>query len=135
MIKTYSDLSNLKTFLERFNYLKLEGQVGFNDPEVNRWLHQIFYHTKEWKETRTKIVMRDNGFDLGAPDRPILGRILIHHIEPITKQDILDRSAKLFDPENLISTSHVTHNAIHYSDENLLSKDFVERTPGDTKLW
>lgn len=133
--KSYSELITIPGFLDRVRYLKLEGHVGFESSEVYRWLHQKFYHTPEWKQLRNQIVVRDCGFDLAHPDRPIIGRVLIHHINQITKQDILDRSYKLFDPENLISVSHITHNAIHYGDENLLPEDFTERSPNDTCPW
>lgn len=133
--KSYSELITIPKFLDRVRYLKLNGHVGFESEEVYRWLHQKFYHTPEWKQLRNQIVIRDGGFDLAHPERPITGRVLIHHINQITKEDILERSYKLFDPENLISVSHITHNAIHYGDENLLPEDFTERSPNDTCPW
>lgn len=136
MSKSYSELILIDKFSERYNYLKLEGAVGFDDPEVTRWLHQRFYHTAEWKAIRDKIIIRDCGFDLAHPDHPITGRVIIHHINPIKIEDIKSRSNKLFDPENLISVSHFMHNAIHYGDPNFIPvDDYVERTPGDTTLW
>ena len=135
MSKSYSELIAIPKFIDRVRYLKLNGEVGFSSPEVHRWLHQIFYHTAEWKAIRDKVIIRDNGFDLAHPDHPIDGRIIIHHINQITKKDILERSNNLFDIENLISVSHLTHNAIHYSDETLLPEDYVGRTPDDTCLW
>lgn len=123
------------SFSERFKYLELNGVCGQEDPEVQRWLHQYFYRTPEWKSVRNKVLLRDQGRDLACEDRPIGGRLIVHHINPITKQDILDRSEKLFDPENLITVSHITHNAIHYGDDTTVVPDFTERKPGDTKLW
>lgn len=133
--KSYSELITIPKFSDRVRYLKLDGHVGFENSEVYRWLHQKFYHTAEWKQLRNQIIIRDGGLDLAHPDRPITGRVLIHHINQITKEDILDRSYALFDPENLISVSHITHNAIHYGDESLLPDDYVERTPNDTCPW
>lgn len=133
--KGYSDLTRLKTFKERYEYLRLNGVCGQDDSDVKRWMREYFYHTPEWRSIRTKILLRDNGMDLGCDGRPIHGRLIVHHINPITMQDITDRSDKLFDPENLITVSHITHNAIHYGDESTVVSDFVERTPGDTTLW
>ena len=118
-VKGYSELVHIKSFKDRFRYLQLNGACGQDDPEVQRWLHQYFYHTKEWQEARSKV----------------LGKLIVHHINPITKEDIINRSSKLFDPDNLITVSHITHNAIHYGNEETLVSDTEERKPGDTKLW
>ena len=132
---TYSELIQIPTFIDRFRYLKLSASVGEETYGWDRYLNQTLYKSKEWRETRERIIIRDDGCDLAHPDYPIGGRILIHHLNPITKRDILDRNPLIFDPENLVCISHITHEAVHYGSEDLLMKDPVERTPGDTKLW
>lgn len=134
-IKTYSELKTLTTFEERFRYLKLNGQVGKDTFGFDRWLNQIFYKDPEWKSIRDYVIVRDNGCDLGIDGYEINGRILVHHMNPITKMDIVERSEYLLDPEYLISTVHRTHNAIHYGDEDLLIKTPIERTKNDTCPW
>lgn len=134
-MKTYSELILIPDFIGRFNYLKLNGRTGEMNEEVNRYLNQYFYRTPEWKKVRREVLIRDGGYDLGISDRMIVGRHLVHHIEPITKRDVLERSSKIFDLDNLILVSHETHNAIHYGSEDLLLKDYVERKPGDTCPW
>lgn len=133
--KSYSELIKLGTFEERFEYLKLNGRVGESTFGYDRYLNQLFYTTAEWKAARNLVIIRDNGCDLGIDDRIIGGRIFIHHINPITKEDILNRHQKLFDPENLICVSKLTHDAIHYGDENLLIKAPIERSKNDTCPW
>lgn len=135
IIRTYSELITLPTFEERFNYLKLKGQVGKDTFGFDRWLNQIFYRDPEWKSIRDYVIVRDNGCDLGIDGYEINGRILVHHMNPISKEDILERSKYLLDPEFLISTVHSTHNAIHYGDEDLLIKTPIERTKNDTCPW
>lgn len=135
IIRTYSELVTLPTFEERFNYLKLKGQVGKDTFGFDRWLNQIFYRDPEWKSVRDYVIVRDNGCDLGIDGYEINGRILVHHMNPISKEDILERSKYLLDPEFLISTVHNTHNAIHYGDEGLLIKTPIERTKNDTCPW
>ena len=135
IIRTYSELITLPTFEERFNYLKLKGQVGKDTFGFDRWLNQIFYRDLEWKSVRDYVIVRDNGCDLGVDGYEINGRILVHHMNPISKEDILERSKYLLDPEFLISTVHNTHNAIHYGDEDLLIKTPIERTKNDTCPW
>ena len=135
IIRTYSELVTLPTFEERFNYLKLKGQVGKDTFGFDRWLNQIFYRDPEWKSVRDYVIVRDNGCDLGIDGYEINGRILVHHMNPISKEDILERSKYLLDPEFLISTLHNTHNAIHYGDEDLLIKTPIERTKNDTCPW
>lgn len=135
IIRTYSELITLPTFEERFNYLKLKGQVGKDTFGFDRWLNQIFYRDPEWKSVRDYVIVRDNGCDLGIDGYEINGRILVHHMNPISKEDILERSKYLLDPEFLISTVHNTHNAIHYGDEDLLIKSPIERTKNDTCPW
>lgn len=132
---TYSELIQIPTFIDRFRYLKLSASVGEETYGWDRYLNQTLYKSKEWRETRERIIIRDDGCDLAHPDYLIGGRILIHHLNPITKRDILDRNPLIFDPENLVCISHITHEAVHYGSEDLLMKDFVERTPGDTNLW
>ena len=135
-IRTYSELSKLKTFEERFEYLKLGGAVGKDTFGYDRYLNQIFYSTPEWKALRNSIIVRDNGCDLGVPGREITGnKIIIHHLNPITKADLLNRSEYLMNPEYLITTTHETHNAIHYGDDELLMKDPIERSKNDTCPW
>lgn len=135
MIRTYSELSKLNTFEERYRYLKLNGAVGEETFGFDRFINQILYKSPEWKQCRRDIIIRDNGCDLGCEGFEVRGRILIHHISPITVDDIVNRNPKVFDPENLILTSHNTHNAIHYGDENLLIKAPIERSKNDTCPW
>lgn len=133
-IKTYSELIELQTFEERLRYLQINGKVGDFTFNGYRQLNQILYKTYEWKNTRRKVILRDDGCDLADPDYPIIGDIYIHHIEPLTIEDILERRPCVFDLNNLISCSFTTHNAIHYSDEVVTSKPVV-RKPNDTCLW
>lgn len=135
IIRTYSELITLPTFEDRFNYLKLDGIVGQDTFGFDRYLNQIFYKSPEWKEIRDYVIVRDNGCDLGIEGREIHSRILIHHMNPISKEDILSRSRYLLDPEYLICTIKNTHDAIHYSDEKLLIKNPIERTRNDTCPW
>ena len=135
MKKTYKEAIRIPDFIDRFNYLKLNGGTCEMNEEVNRYLNQIFYHSPEWKRVRREVLIRDDGHDLGHPDRPITGRPIIHHINPITKQNVLDRDEIVFDLDNLILCSHETHNALHYGTDELLLKDYTERTPGDTCPW
>lgn len=135
-IKTYSELIKLPTFKERFEYLKLNGRVGEDTFGYDRYLNQAFYKSKEWQSIRNYVVTRDNGCDLGVPGREINGnKILIHHINPITKEDILNQSEKLLDPENLITTIKNTHDAIHYGSSDLLYEEPIERSKNDTCPW
>lgn len=134
-IKTYSELITLPTFEERYQYLRLNGRVGEETFGFDRWLNQRFYKDPEWLRIRDEVIIRDNGCDLAIPGREIHSRILIHHMNPITKDDILQRSRILLDPEYLICTIKNTHDAIHYGDENLLFKGLIERKPNDTCPW
>jgi hypothetical protein len=136
MIRTYTDLSELKTFKERFEYLKLsDGCVGNDTFGFDRYLNQRFYKTSEWRRLRDELILRDEGCDLGVDGYRIYGRIIIHHMNPITKDDILHQTDYLMNPDFLICTTHNTHNAIHYGDENLLITEPIERTKNDTCLW
>ena len=134
-IKTYSELITLPTFEERYRYLRLGGQVGEETFGFDRWLNQRFYKDPEWLRVRDEVIIRDNGCDLGIPGREIYSRILIHHMNPITKEDILRRSKFLLDPEYLICTIKNTHDAIHYGDEGLLIRDPIVRSRNDTCPW
>lgn len=135
MIRTYSEMCRLNTFKERFYYLKLDGIVGEDTFGSKRYLNQILYKTKEWLMLRDKIIVRDNGCDLGIVGREIFGRIVVHHINPITIEDVLNRNPKVFDPNNLITCSDMTHKAIHYGDEQLLISEPIERSKYDTCPW
>lgn len=134
-IRTYSELIQLPTFLERFNYLKLGGVVGKDTFGWDRYLNQKFYRSQEWQSLRNWVIIRDNGCDLGIPGREIQSRVYIHHMNPIGKADLLNMTEYLMNPDFLICVSLDTHNAIHYGDETLLILDPVVRQPGDTKLW
>lgn len=134
-IKTYSELIKIPTFEERFEYLRLNGIVGKDTFGFDRYINQKFYRSSEWKRIRDQVIVRDNGCDLGIEDRMIGGRILIHHMNPITDKDILNVTDLLLNPEYLICVSHITHNAIHYSDEKLLIKSPIVRTKYDTCPW
>ena len=134
-IRRYSELIKLETFEERFNYLKLNGTVGEETFGFDRYLNQAFYTSEEWKSIRNEVIVRDLGCDLGISDREITGRMLIHHMNPITKDDILNRSEFLLNPEYLITTVKNTHDAIHYGDSKLLVQAPVTRRPNDTCPW
>ena len=134
-IKTYSELITLPTFEERFAYLQLNGVVGRDTFGFDRYLNQNFYRSKRWRSIRDQIIIRDNGCDLGVEGYDIYGKILIHHINPITLDDIEQESEFLLNPEYLITTTHNTHNAIHYGNESLLSTMPIERVKNDTCPW
>ena len=134
-IKTYSELSKLATFEERYRYLRLGGRVGEETFGFDRWINQMFYKDPEWLKIRDEVIIRDNGCDLGIEGREIYSRIIVHHMNPITKADILDRSEFLLNPEYLICTVKNTHDAIHYGDENLLITLPMERNVNDTCPW
>lgn len=134
MNKTYSELSMLETFEERLEYLKTDSKVGDETFGYDRYLNQSLYSSKEWKQTRDRVIIRDNGCDLGVEGYPINSNAIIHHLNPITKQMIVDRDPMIFDPNNLITVSHKTHNAIHYGGKNMTT-EYKERTAGDTIPW
>lgn len=134
-IRTYSEMKKLSSFEERFEYLKIGGKPGDETFGFERYLNQIFYRSKIWKDLRNKIIIRDDGLDLGVDGYQIGGKIIIHHMNPITKADIDDMSDYLFNPEYLICCSHNTHNAIHYGDASLLPKLPKERRPNDQCPW
>ena len=135
-IRTYDELSKLKTFEERYEYLKLDGKVGEETFGFDRWLNQQFYKSKEWEQIRNQVIARDRGCDLGIPDREIIDEeILIHHMNPITKEDIINRTDFLLNPKYLITTIDNTHRAVHYGNKELLYVGPVERTKYDTCPW
>ena len=136
-LRTYTELSQLETFLDRYNYLKLGGKVGEETFGFERLFNQEFYRSKVWRKIRRDVIVRDMGCDLGMPDRELQGnvRIYVHHMNPITLEDIENRNPILLCPEYLISCSFETHNAIHYGDSSLLILDEVERKPNDTVPW
>lgn len=135
IIRTYSELITLPTFMERYKYLRIGGTVGADTFGFDRYLNQAFYKSEEWKSIRRHVIIRDCGCDLGIEGREIHERILIHHINPISEEDILGRSDFLLNPEYLISTSHRTHNAIHYGDDSILIDTPLERRKNDTCPW
>lgn len=134
-IKTYTELSRIESFKERFRYLKLSGVVGESTFGFDRYMNQVFYRSPEWRRLRDQIIIRDNGCDLGVEGYDIHGQILIHHMNPITEKDILSQSDLLLNPEYLICTTKITHNAIHYGDEHLLMTEPIVRTKNDTCPW
>ena len=136
MIRTYTELSQLETFDERFAYLLLGGRVGEDTFGFDRWMNQAFYRSREWKQVRAEVIVRDQGFDLGHPDFPVRGTPLIHHMNPLVPDDIMHSTDNLMNPEFLITTSHRTHNDIHYgSDQTHLPRGLIERAPNDTIPW
>lgn len=133
--RSYSELRRFQTFEERYEYLKLTGEVGKATFGFDRWINQQFYRSREWKQARDFVVVRDNGCDLGILGHEIHSQLMVHHMNPITPEDLEKGEEWVLDPEFLITTTHRTHNAIHYGDKSLLSKPYKPRTSGDTKLW
>lgn len=135
-IKSYSDLIVLKTFEERFKYLEIGGQIGIDTFGFNRYLNQTFYTSYKWQKVRDQVILRDNGMDLGVDGYPVNGKIVIHHINPITVEDVIEQNPDIFNLDYLISCSHQTHNALHYGDEGYLERfKVIERRPNDTIPW
>lgn len=134
-MKTYRELILIPTFRERFEYLKLNGKVGEETFGFDRYFNQRFYRSKEWKDVRNYVIARDKGCDLAIEDREIFGKVLIHHMNPISLKDIKDATEYLLNPEYLITTTKITHDAIHYGDSNLLTLDPIVRKARDTILW
>ena len=134
-MKTYTNLISIPTFKERFEYLKLNGKVGEETFGFDRYFNQRFYRSKEWKDIRNYVITRDKGCDLAIEDREIFGKILIHHMNPISLDDIREATDYLLNPEYLITTTKQTHDAIHYGDSSLLTLEPVVRKPKDTILW
>lgn len=135
MIRTYSELIRIDTFEERFRYLSLAGRVGESTFGYDRYLNQKFYTSREWRQLRHHVIARDNACDLACEDYDIFNKIVIHHMNPMTVSDVVDGDESILNPEFLITTTHSTHNAIHYGDESLLPRVLASRSPGDTKLW
>lgn len=134
--RSYRELSRLKTFKEKYEYLRLSGSVGKETFGFDRYLNQALYSSAEWKRFRRNVIVRDNGCDLCDPERPIQGdRIIIHHINPLTVEDLENRSPLIFDMDNVVCVSYLTHQAIHYGDASLLPQDIQERMPNDTIPW
>ena len=135
MIRSYLECMQLPTFQERYRYLQIGGRVGKETFGFDRYLNQMLYRTPEWKRFRIDMIVRDNGCDLGCEGYEIYGNVLVHHINPITVEDVINRNPCIFDPNNVICTSLNTHNAIHYGDETLLITEPVIRKPNDTCPW
>jgi len=133
--RSYQELLSYETFEERFRYLSLGGEVGADTFGFDRYLNQSFYASREWKRIRQQVIARDEGRDLALPGHEIYDRIYVHHMNPMTPDDIKHGNDDILDPDFLICVTHQTHNAIHYGDERALPRPFVERRPGDTKLW
>ena len=134
-LRSYREMLKLSTFEERFDYLQLKGSVGTSTFGHDRYLNQRFYTSQTWRRLRDEIIVRDNGSDLAISDREIYDRIIIHHMNPMTREQLRTHDDDPLNPEFLISVTHNTHNAIHYGDESLLVMPLVERRPGDIKLW
>ena len=134
-IKTYSELITIPTYEERFEYLRCNSAVGKETFGFDRYLNQVLYNSMDWKRLRRQIIIRDNGCDLALKGYTIYGKIIVHHINPISLDDIMKERSIVFDPENLVCVSFSTHNAIHYGDASLLSTGPIERTPNDTCPW
>lgn len=133
--KSYRELMHINGFVERFEYLALYGGVGHSTFGHARWMNQSFYASREWKQIRQFVIARDNGMDLGVDGFDIHTQITIHHIVPMSPEDIENGNPMILDPDNLITTTHDTHNAIHYGDVKLLKLPLPDRAPGDTRLW
>ena len=134
-IRTYSELRHLETFKDRFHYLVLKGSVGTRTFGFDRWINQQFYTSRQWQQAREVVILRDEGCDLGVLGYEIGHGLLVHHMNPLSVLDIEEGESWILDPEFLITTTHRTHNAIHYGDVSLLPRPFVARAAGDTKLW
>lgn len=133
--KSYRDLRQLDTFEERFDYLSLKGRPGTATFGFERWMNQAFYTSREWRDIRQEVIARDNGLDLGVPGFEIYARLIIHHIVPMKPEDLEENNPLILDLDNLITTTHLTHNAIHYGDRSILRLPVADRAPGDTRLW
>lgn len=134
-IRSYSEVRRLRTFEQRFEYLMLRGTVAAATFGFDRWMNQQFYTSREWHQVRDTVIVRDHGCDLGVRGMDIHVGVLVHHMNPMTIRDIENGETWILDPEYLITTSHRTHNAIHYGNLNLLPQPVVARRPGDTSLW
>lgn len=135
MTRSYRELSRLHSFEDRFKYLALRGGVGDPTFGFDRWMNQQFYRSAEWRHIRNEVIVRDEGCDLGIDGYEIHTGLTIHHMNPMTIADIRDSEEMILDPDNLITVTHITHNAIHYGDPRQIPRQMVERRPGDTKMW
>lgn len=135
MTRRYSEMLEIPSFEDRFEYLKLVGSVGAATFGSARYMNQEFYRSREWKRFRDEIILRDEGCDLAVPGRLVRGRLLVHHLNPITEDELVHGATSLLDPENAVCVSFITHQAIHYGDKDLLYPDPVERHPNDTCPW
>jgi len=135
MTLSYEELAKLSTFTERFNYLKLDSAVGDRTFGGHRWLNQRLYQSNRWLKVRDQVICRDNGCDLGVEGYELFDRVLVHHINPITLEDLLQENPIVYDPNNLITVGFDTHNAIHFGNEQMLQKELVVRKPNDTCPW
>ena len=134
-IRTYSELRTYQTFEDRYKYLRLRGEVGSQTFGFDRYINQQFYTSREWRQIRHRVILRDEGCDLGVPGYEIFDKVIIHHMNPMVADDIVYGEESILDPEYLITVSFRTHNAIHYGDERLLPRPWTPRKPGDTRLW
>lgn len=134
-IRTYSELIQISDYYDRFEYLKIGGKIGFETFGYDRYLNQILYASPEWRHFRDVIIIRDNGCDIAMPGFEIHDRLTVHHLNTLTKEDILNRDPKIFDPENVVCVSHNTHMAIHYGSRDLLPQPIIVRTQNDTCPW
>lgn len=135
MIRCYHDLIQLQTIEERFEYLRMQSKIGVETFGFDRWMNQELYNSQEWRRVRREVTIRDNGMDMGLDGYPIGGQIIVHHMNPVTEEDLVRHDPKVFNPEYLISVSNRTHNAIHYGDGSLLPSPVIERKPFDTCPW
>lgn len=133
--RRYGELVQIPTFEDRYEYLKLGGSVGYSTFGYDRWINQKFYNSYEWKSVRNHVLVRDDGLDLGVPGFAVRGKPIVHHLNPMVPNDIVHSEEWILDPEYLITTSHNTHQAIHYGDKGMLPRQYVERKSGDTSLW
>lgn len=134
-VRTYSELETIRTFEDRFRYLSLKGHVGESTFGFDRYINQQFYRSREWKHVRNEVIIRDQGLDLGVEGYDIHGQLLIHHMNPMRALDLVNHRDDILNPEFLITTTHRTHNAIHFGDERQLPRPLASRSPGDTRLW
>lgn len=135
MIRTYSEAMRIGNFVDRFHYLKLFGNVGVDTFGYDRWLNQMFYHDEAWRKVRREVIVRDGGCDLADQNRPIYKGLIVHHINPIDREDVIERRSNLFDLDNLICVSPITHRALHYGDERALVSEPKNRYANDTCPW
>lgn len=134
-VRTWSELQRIQSFEERYEYLRLRGSVGHTTFGYDRHINQQFYTSRQWRQVRQHVIARDLGCDLGVEGFDIHDKIIIHHMNPMTVEHVVHGEEHILDPEFLITTTHRTHNAIHYGDEQLLPRQLVVRQPGDTRLW